>query len=71
MNNALNNTVETEYRVMRGWQDGEMMQPHLLGAFNRIEDAVAFRDQNGGWVERSSDGATLAPNSDGADWLTD
>lgn len=56
----------TTYTCMRGWRDGEMMQPHQHGGpFDTVEEAAEYADRNGGYVRRDSDGATL----EGSDWI--
>lgn len=57
-----------KYRIMRGWKDGEIMEPHVVDMVHKdgtvtdreyddLDRAVNYTITHGGWVERIADKA--------------
>lgn len=68
-----------KYKIMRGWRDGEIMEPHAATRISRSADvteiefddldaAIRYTAINGGWIERTSDSAIFVG---AAGWIDD
>lgn len=55
------------YKLMRGWRDGESMQPHEIDTFTDIDTAIDASFFLGGYVQRISDGAVFVGGAKG--WI--
>lgn len=52
------------YRVERGWQDGESMQPHHMFS-GSLQECIEFMMIHGGYIVRHDGAMSL----NGVDWI--